>query len=218
MIKRGRIKIKNRRFCSAFGLIEVIVACAILMVVSGASASLGISAVRGNSLAKHRGEAVMLAQQMIEQVRGKRDYIYANWNSNANSPFNWDNFWKNTFPALITGKKCVLINAQGVISEDDKNLSTCEQAGGYFRDLQKESAYDKLSTDCPPSSNSNRNYNPFKNNCSFDFPLQNPTGNTTTVDISSKAYLVTAIVKWREYGQEQTVTLSTLFTDFYPHY
>jgi len=213
MIKRGRIKIKNRRFCSAFGLIEVIVACAILMVVSGASASLGISAVRGNSLAKHRGEAVMLAQQMIEQVRGKRDYIYANWNSNANSPFNWDNFWTDTFPALITGKTCVLINAQGAISEDGKGLLPCEQAGGYYRELQKENAYEKLSTDC-----TGNNYNPFKNKCSFDFPLQNPTGNTTIVDISSKAYLVTAMVKWREYGQEQTVTLSTLFTDFYPHY
>lgn len=78
----------------SFGLIETLVACGILVMVSAATTGLGIMAIHGTVVAKHKTEAYNIAQDAMEKIKGGRDWVWNNW-SEANG-ITWANFWAGT--------------------------------------------------------------------------------------------------------------------------
>jgi len=81
-----RIK-RNKKKKNAFGLIETLIACAILIILIGALLSLNVIITRSILFSKQRSEAYYLAQGGIESVRQIRDTnlidgnAETNWNS-----------------------------------------------------------------------------------------------------------------------------------------
>lgn len=58
---------------SAFGLIETLIAVAILTMVSGAATALLVISVHGSVLSKHKTEAYNLAQEAMEKIKAERE-------------------------------------------------------------------------------------------------------------------------------------------------
>lgn len=217
--------IKNRhKFSSSFGLIEAVIAISILMMASFATTSIGMISIRGTNISKHRLEATMLAQNMLEQLQ---DNIYSYAGKN-----NWGNYWTETsgdytFYALADNnfnKGCVSISNSRVDTAHNSVIlqsSNCQDYAGYlnFRPtLKKETPFSFLNQ-TSPSVTGIWDYNPLINCQGTDFPYYTGgtkgqgCGNNPVINISNKAYKVIAEVTWLDYGQTQSVKLYKIFTE-----
>ena len=78
-MKRKSDKKTNR----AFGLIETLIACAILIIVTGALLALNVIITNGIFFSKQRAQAYNLAQEGIESVKQIRNSNFVDGNSNT---------------------------------------------------------------------------------------------------------------------------------------
>ena len=175
----------------SFGLIETLIACGILVMAAGATTGLGVLSIHGTVIAKHKTEAYMIAQGAMERIKGARDQVWENWNTNTGGPV-WDRFWNNSpdidgndnefneIKINLEGK-CVFINHDtGALTE--AACTTNPPPGLKFQRFITKDAVDSSGI---------------------------PSGNI---------YKVTVRVEWSDYGQTQSVSLVSYLTNWKPRY
>ncbi|MCX6806954.1 MAG: hypothetical protein NT135_02440 [Candidatus Berkelbacteria bacterium] len=187
------------RKSKSFGLVETLIACGILVMVTGATTSLGILAVHGTIGAKHKTEAYNLAEDALEQIKAGRDKVWENWGENSGGA-TWTRFWdqggdpQNNITGILNefteikddfNSKCVFINHEdGVLTEADCSSSTSGLK--FTRNIE----------------------DPIDVSVVIGFP----TGTT------GRAYKVKVTVSWPDYGQTESVVLSTILADWKARY
>lgn len=106
-----RVKIKNKK---AFGLIETLIACAILIMITGSLLTINVITNRNIRYVRHRAQAYNLASEGIETVRQIRETNSIDrlestaWNSFVCSGSNF------TTPDIITSASYEIVENNGV--------------------------------------------------------------------------------------------------------
>jgi len=200
-------KLKNKPESSAFGLIETLLACGVMIMVAAASASLGLVSLRGTTIAKHKTEAYMLAQEAMEQIKYERDSFWNNENWASSQPQDWGYFWteescSTCFKMLAKNinEKCIYIN----------HLTKDVQARRCNEKLPKGAVRYQLTvgTEGVPLTNLGDYININKEDITY-FDTSNQIYNL---------YRVTVRVTWMDYGQPQEVTLASYLGDWKARY
>lgn len=128
------MKKRNR----AFGLIETLIACAILIMAAGAATSLSLISVQSNVISRDQTEAYNLAQEAIEKIKAEREHHWPDFR-----------YWveKGLPTAEIAKTKFFYINHQngkvfGPYDAPQTNFSGTE----YKREVKIEALKDNLTT------------------------------------------------------------------------
>jgi len=190
---------KLKRFSRSFSLIEAVIACGILMMASAATAAVAVVSIHGSVVNKHKAQATMLAQDAISQLIMQRE---KNYQTSDNWDFGFVNK-QNSINNICIGYK---------FTNSSYGAGFCGTLASDYLEFKRIVTLTKMSFDCSPP-------NPA---CPCDSSFSDPfacVGNTAlTPDFSDKTYKVTIEVKWSDYGQEQSVKIITLLTDYKPKY
>ena len=175
----------------AFGLIEVLVACGLLVMVSAATTVLGVMSLHSSVISKHRTEAYMLAQDVVEQVKGSREWTYQNWSESGSQAYTWNSFWATSTFGFQNIRTDINTNYQYV----------CINHSGGGRGAV-------VTTSASPCATGTLQFTRLLSDKTDVSELLGFTAN------SGKAYKIIATVSWNDYGQTQSVQVSSYLTDY----
>lgn len=178
---------------SAFGLIETMIACGLLIMVFGATSTLNVLSTHGTVIAKHKTEAYNIAQGAMEKIKGARDWVWETWNE-AGAGATWDKFWDDSSN---------IVGSDNEFSEIKSNLeSNC-----VFIDHNTGALTEAACTTSPAPG------------LKFTRSVVKAAVNTTSWGVpSNNAYKVTVTVSWSDYGQTKSVSIVSYLTNWKPRY
>lgn len=176
----------------SFGLIETVVAVGILSIVVGSISTLGVTTIHGTVIAKHKTEAYFIAQDAMEQVKGKRDWVWENW-SEA-SGITWQNFWTD----IPGGSQSDPRDFNDLRDRLNNQCVFISHVTG---------AIDEVSCSSPIS-----------NTLKFTRMVSEPGEVAISGVPDGISKKVTISVVWEDYGVERSVSVISYLTDWQPRY
>lgn len=180
------------KLSKSFGLIEVVVAIGILLLIIGAVTTLGVLSVRGTVIARNRTEAYQIAQEAMEVIKARRDWVWDNWNEIAG--VTWANFWDSTS------------NISGAFNEINEIKNNLESNCLYIDHSTAALSETSCSTSSPPSGTR------FTRSINFD-----DVTSSVSSALSGLIYRVTVTVSWNDY-YPQSISLTSYLSDWQPRF
>ena len=185
---------KLKRFSRSFSLIEAVIACGILMMASAATAAVAVVSIHGSVINKHKAQATMLAEHTISYLTIIREINYQ-------LNLSWDDGFVSTANNFNTN--CAYYR----FTDSAGLIDLCSSSHPDYLKFQYTVTLDRMSfTGSDPCTGS------------FSDPFACVGNTALTPDFSDKTYKLTIIVTWSDYGQEQSVKIITLLTDYKPKY
>lgn len=179
---------RNRPTKNGFGLLEVLISSAILILVSGAVISLNNISVKNTVISSERTQAYNLAREWKEQLKQIRD-TYVNDNNSTTC------FSKTLSSSCTTGEipfaeDYVIDSSSSLVLLNDANRVYSQKNLDSVTFTRKIEFIDPL-TVSPPITDFNSN-----------------------IDVSSQIRQANIVVSWTEYNKEWSVTVPVLLTNW----
>lgn len=191
----------------AFGLVETLIAVAVLSLVLLVSVTLGSMVLRSMTLRAQTVQATNLARQKLEEVRNIRDNT---WLGSRGSGMAWD-YWVGTGPTATQIAESSA-NSYYIIKQDTNQLSylSSVSAGNgeenklSFGDGSTISYFSKIKVS--------------KANIGAVDGGSGASWNSNDITAPKKIYQVESEVSWESYGGTTSVVLRTYLSDWLPKF
>lgn len=183
----------QRKFKKGFGLLEVVITVAIIVVILGGLVAIGRAAEINSIKTQERAQAVYLAQEGLETVRQIRD---SNWIDNNNAT-QWNTLvWENTGLILVPSDGSIYdikfqVGRFGLITPSTNSDKATIGGVNFIRTIKIENVGDLLPKTIFESTN------------------------MTSTDYALK---ITANVSWTTNGNSKDVAVSEVLTNWRPNY
>lgn len=187
-------EIKNQ-YRKGFGLLEVLISAVIIIIILSALVTIGRAALNNNEYLAERAQAIYLAQEGMETIRYMRDTSWIDGSSSTK----WDNFRSATVAGGSEG--CYEITDSTFFG-----IAACSQ-WSQGQPIKLESNGNVVTF--------NRRMNFTKANDSLDSLMPDQTNSPNLSDYAIK---VTSTVTWKYSGQNKTVDLSEILTNWRPDF
>ena len=193
-----------RKKSKAFGLIETLVACAILIVITGALLAINVMIMADITFSKNRAAAFNLAQEAIESARQIRDTNLID----SDQKTNWDTFVcdQSTAPNL---KRPSTSAAKQYYTVSAGRFSACY--GGNFRIALIPDQTGK-GEDIPVDVTT------FNRLVYFETSGVSPQVGSSAAVTEANAIRIVAQVNWVENGKNRQIEVKELLTNWKPGY
>ena len=182
----------------AFGLIETLIACAILIIITGALLALNVVITNGVLFSKQRAQAYNLAQEGIESVKQIRNTNYLDGDSRTN----WNSLvCKQDATPLIQAP-----NPSGIYVVSSTATAYCSSPQRFF--LIPRNAGENVSLDGSV----------FNRKITFQESGLDPKIYSSTeadIDITEEnAIRIIVTVSWTSSGRDQQIQLKSVLTNW----